>query len=127
MIKEMTAMRIAYITQAYPPVVSGASVCVDQLAHAMAGRGHEILVIAPSDQGRAYSADDKGLLLRRFRSFHNPLRARQRFMLFPRREVRQTLCEFRPQIIHSHDPLQLGLFALQYARTTSIPLAMTTH
>jgi glycosyltransferase involved in cell wall biosynthesis len=122
-----TTMRIAYTTQAYPPIVSGVSVCVDHLAHAMAARGHEVLVIAPSDQGRPYAADDKDLLLRRFRSLRNPWRARQRFMLFPWREVRQALREFRPQIIHSHDPLQLGLLALHYARTTHIPIITTTH
>ncbi|MGE5250480.1 MAG: glycosyltransferase [Bacteroidota bacterium] len=120
-------MRIAYITQAYPPVVSGAAVCVDHLAQAMADRGHQVLVIAPSDHGRPYSTCEGNLLLKRFRSYHNPMRARQRFMLFPWRETWQALCGFRPQVIHSHDFLQFGLLALRYAHLKRIPIAVTTH
>lgn len=42
-------MRIAHITQSYPPMVSGASFAVGHLAKDMAARGHKVLVIAASE------------------------------------------------------------------------------
>ena len=49
-------MRIAYITQSYPPMVSGASIVAKNLAESMAARGHEVLVITASDRGESYKS-----------------------------------------------------------------------
>ena len=43
-------MRIVYLTQSYPPMISGAALAVEKLATAMAKRGHKVLVIAASDR-----------------------------------------------------------------------------
>jgi hypothetical protein len=42
-------MRIAYLTQSYPPMISGAAHVAQQIAKGMAQRGHQVLVIAASD------------------------------------------------------------------------------
>ena len=76
-------MRIAYVCQSYPPMVSGASIAVQRLAHGMAERGHAVLVLAASDRGRPYVETRDGLRLVRLRSFPNPLRIGQRFALLP--------------------------------------------
>src|SRR5262245_13808570 len=39
------AMRIAYLTQSYPPMVSGAAIFGERLAKEMTKRGHQVLVI----------------------------------------------------------------------------------
>ncbi len=120
-------MRIAYITQAYPPILSGASLVAGQLADTMAARGHQVLVIAPSERGRRCLIQNRNLSVLRLRSYRNPLRAHQRFMLFPRGEVLQALYKFHPDVIHSHDPLQMGMLSLEYARQTHVPIATTVH
>ncbi len=72
-------MKIAYLTQSYPPMVSGAALVVEGLAKAMAKCGHHVLVIAASDRSRSYSIQEGNLTVQRLKSLHNPLRVGQRF------------------------------------------------
>ena len=120
-------MRIAYITQPYPPMVSGASFVVQRLAESMAARGHQVLVVAASDTGESYTVKRVNLTIKRLRSSNNPLRVSQRVMVFPGREILQALEEFQPDLIHSHELLQINLLGLHYARRAKIPTVMTVH
>jgi len=120
-------MRIAYLTQSYPPMISGAALSAQQTAEAMAKRGHQVLVIAASDREHPYHTYTDNLTVVRLRSFNNPLRVGQRLMLSPRRKVLKLLQKFQPAIIHAHEPLQMGSIALKYAKRTNIPVTLTTH
>jgi glycosyltransferase involved in cell wall biosynthesis len=120
-------MRIAYLAQSYPPMVSGAAIVAEQLAKEMAKRGHQVLVIAASDKDQPYITLQKNLTVLRLRSTHNPLRVGQRFLLFPCRAVLQALDEFQPDVVHSHEPLQMGWLGLTYARREWIPITLTVH
>jgi 1,2-diacylglycerol 3-alpha-glucosyltransferase len=120
-------MRIAYLTQSYPPMISGAAGVVRQLSEAMAQRGHEVLVIAASDKENPYHTYRKNLTIRRLRSFVNPLRVGQRLILHPRPATLRALKIFRPDIIHTHEPLQMGGIGLAYARCAHIPITLTIH
>ena len=77
-------MRIAYLTQSYPPMISGAAILVERLAKSMARRGHQVLVIAASDKAYPYRSYQENLTVVRLRSVHNPLRVGQRFLVYPR-------------------------------------------
>lgn len=120
-------MRIAYLTQSYPPMVSGASIAAEQLATAMSKRGHEVLVIAASDTGNQYVVKKKKLTILKLRSFPNPLRVNQRSLLFPKFKILKALQEFKPDLIHTHEPLQVGLSGLKYAKSAHVPILLTTH
>ena len=120
-------MRIAYLAQSYPPMVSGAAIVAEKLAMEMAQRGHQVLVIAASDKDQPYITLQENLNVLRLRSIYNPLRVGQRFLLFPRRAVLQALEEFQPDVIHSHEPLQMGWLGLNYAYRASIPITLTVH
>jgi glycosyltransferase involved in cell wall biosynthesis len=120
-------MRIAYLAQSYPPMVSGAAIVAEQLANEMAKRGHQVLVIAASDTTKPYITLEENLSVLRLGSVHNPMRVGQRFLLFPRFHVLKALKEFQPDIIHSHEPLQMGWLGLTYARQESIPSTLTVH
>ena len=119
-------MRIAYLTQSYPPMISGASIVAEQLAKEMAECGHQVLVIAASDRGQPYFSLQKNLTVLRLRSTHNPLRVGQRFILYPRSEVMKALDEFKPEIIHGHEPL-ICWVGFEYARRMNIPTTLTMH
>ena len=84
-------MKIAYITQSYPPMISGASIVVERLAEAMAKQGHQILVIAASDKGQAYHTVRRNLCVTRLASTANPKRAYQQFAPYPNRATRREL------------------------------------
>jgi 1,2-diacylglycerol 3-alpha-glucosyltransferase len=120
-------MRIAYLTQPYPPMVSGASIVAEQLAKAMAARGHQVFVIAASETGKPYTERTQNLTVLRLNSIRNPLRVNQRIMFMQRRAVLQALYRFKPEVIHVHEPLQMGLVGLRYAKGTNIPITMTSH
>src|SRR4030066_1415205 len=109
-------MRIAYICQSYPPMISGASIVAQRLAEGICKRGHEVLVISASDRGSHYMSSHVGICVLRLRSFPNPLRVNQRFVLWSRREVSTELKDFRPNILHLHEPFSLGLGAALASR-----------
>ena len=120
-------MRIAYLTQSYPPMISGAAILVERLAKSMAERGHQVLVIAASDKPYPYHSHQGNLNIVRLRSIHNPLRVGQRFLFYPRFEVLQALNQFCPDVIHTHEPLLMGQLGQEYARSSSIPILLTIH
>jgi glycosyltransferase involved in cell wall biosynthesis len=120
-------MRIAYLTQSYPPMVSGAAIVAAQLAKGMATRGHEVLVIAASNNENQYVVRQKNITVLRLASFHNPLRVNQRFVLFPGGSVLKALQDFQPDIIHAHEPIQMGRVGLKYAQSAGTPIILTTH
>jgi glycosyltransferase involved in cell wall biosynthesis len=120
-------MRIAYLTQSYPPMISGAAHVVAVLAGAMAKCGHPVLVVAASDTGHAYRMQEGDLTLLRLQSLHNPMRMDQRFLVYPRGPVLHALREFEPEVLHVHEPLQLGLLGTEYARKTNVPAILTVH
>ena len=120
-------MRIAILAQSYPPMVSGAALFAEQLAEAMAKRGHQVMVIAASDRGKTYLVERGNLSILRLHSHHNPLRVGQRFLLYPRHAILRALQDFQPEVIHTHEPLQMGLLGVEYARRARIPILLTIH
>jgi len=120
-------MRIAYLTQSYPPMISGAALAVEKLATAMAQRGHKVLVIAASDRTEPYQTYQDNLTILRLNSVHNPMRVNQRFLLFPHFAIIKALKKFQPDIIHAHEPLQTAWAGSIYAQRHHIPITMTVH
>ena len=120
-------MRIAYLTQSYPPMISGAAIFAQKAAQAMAQRGHQVLVIAASDRERSYQTYAENLTVVRLRSFNNPFRIGQRLLSHPGCAVMKLLKQFKPDVIHTHEPLQLGMLALYYANRSRIPVIITAH
>ena len=120
-------MRIAYVCQSYPPMISGASLAVQRLAEGMAARDHVVLVMTASERGEAYTEEFDNLKVRRLRAFQNPLRVDQSFLLWDRNIISAEFKEFKPQILHLHDPLNLGVAGLVTARRLQIPVALTLH
>jgi len=108
-------------------MISGASLFAQQVAEAMAQRGHQVLVIAASDRDRPYRMQNGDLAVLRLQSIHNPMRVGQRFTLYPRQEVMKALHDFHPEVIHEHEPLQMGLLGIEYAKRARIPITLTIH
>jgi glycosyltransferase involved in cell wall biosynthesis len=120
-------MRIAYLAQSYPPMVSGAALFAQQIADGMAQRGHQVLVLAASDKNNPYIVENNNLTILRLGSIHNPMRVGQRFLLYPRRAVMKALHEFQPDVIHAHEPLQMGLLGIEYAKWARLPSLLSIH
>jgi glycosyltransferase involved in cell wall biosynthesis len=120
-------MRIAVLAQSYPPIVSGAAFAAQNIAQNMAKRGHTVMVITASDNGEAYTEQNGRLRLARLNSIDNPFRIHQKVLLYPRAAVQQALKDFKPDLLHVHDMLQIGLSGLEYTRSAGIPAILTVH
>jgi glycosyltransferase involved in cell wall biosynthesis len=108
-------------------MISGAATFTLALAEGMACLGHQILVLAASDTGKAYRSTQTNLEIQRLRSRPNRLRARQQMTLWPYREVQQALKGFQPDIIHLQAPLAMGLAGIAAGQRLGIPVVLTTH
>ena len=120
-------MRIVLVCQAYPPMVSGISVAVHHLAEGLAQRGHAVMVLSASDRGRAYQEERGGVQLVRLASIPTPSRRGQRWSWWSRDEVERHLDEFRPDVLHLHDPVLGGLVMPSFTRERRLPLVVTAH
>jgi glycosyltransferase involved in cell wall biosynthesis len=120
-------MRIVLMCQAYPPMVSGVSVAVNHLAEGLVRRGHAVMVLSASDRGEAYREQRAGVELVRLASRPTPSRRGQRWSWWSRDEVERYLNEFRPDILHLHDPVLGGLVMPSFARERGLPLVVTAH
>jgi glycosyltransferase involved in cell wall biosynthesis len=120
-------MRIAFLCQTYPPMVSGIAMAVRRMAEGLVERGHDVLVLTASDRNEPYTVEDGGLQLVRLASLPNPTRVGQRWVFWSRADVARRLDEFQPDVLHLHDPFLAGFSIPSLAREKGIPLALTTH
>jgi glycosyltransferase involved in cell wall biosynthesis len=115
-------MRIAVVSDTYPPQVNGVARTLARTADAMRARGHDVLVLTTSDPGASEDAS-----VHRF-----PSRA---FWLYPQlqisrpgwRAVARVLKEWKPDLMHVATPFGVGLAGRAAARRLGIPLVSSYH
>ncbi len=123
-------MRVALISQSYPPMISGAAEVVNRLARGLTLRGHDVLVIAAAPTARAprtVATGADGVALALLRSLPNPFRVGQRFTLASEASIAPILDSFAPEVVHAHDPGPLGLSGLRWARRRGVRCVYTAH
>lgn len=109
------------------PVINGVSTFTRNLARGLAGRGHEVLVIAPSQTGKRYKEVDDNYVVTRTLSVPFPLYQNIRVSLTPMREVKKIINEFEPDIIHIQMLMWIGQAAMKYGNKVGIPIVSTNH
>ena len=120
-------MRILIANDQHWPMVSGVATATRALARGLAARGHEVLVIAPSQTGRRYEEMDGNYRIIRTRSVPIPFRQNLRIAIELQNEFKKILETFQPDIVHVHTQLTVGLTALRMARKLGIPVVATNH
>ena len=136
-------MRIVIATAVYYPQTNGVAVFSHNLAVGLARRGLEVLVLCPSQMGRNYVRTIDGVKTVYLRSveakvypdqIHAVPKKRRLFYkhgfrvsVFPQREVREVLEEFRPDVVHVQVSDPIGLSVVSYARKHGIPVVTTEH
>jgi phosphatidylinositol alpha 1,6-mannosyltransferase len=114
-------VRIAYVTESFPPAVNGVAHTAVRVAEHLVSRGHEPLVIAPEPAGGAARADRSfGFPVVRVRSLAIPAYPGLRVGL-PGRQVRAALAGHRPDLVHLAGPFVLGAGAGATARRLRLP------
>ncbi len=124
-------LRVLIAADTYPPDVNGAARFTERLAGGLAGRGHDVHVVAPSDSGRASSPVRRDCVpaVHRLPSYRVPGQERFRFCWpgIASAGAERVLREVRPDVVHvqSHFPVGRGL--LRAAAGAGYPTVATNH
>lgn len=120
-------MRILIAADLYFPVINGVATFSRNLARGLAARGHEVLVIAPSQTGRRYKEIDENYVVTRTIAVPLPLYQNIRASLTPMREVKKIIDEFDPDVIHIQMLMWIGQACMKYGNKVGIPIVSTNH
>ena len=121
-------MRVALVTQNYPPLVNGQSTFVAGLARGLAGLGHDVLVVCPSAMPRRRSSRSGRVRIERLAGVPlTPGRPRVPLAVRPGPAVHALFDEFRPDVVHLQDHYPVCRSALGDAHARGLPVIATNH
>lgn len=120
-------MKILIVSDLYHPVINGISTFTRNLAHGLAGRGHEVAVIAPSQTGKKSKEVDGNYVIIRTSSVEFPIYRNIRVSLSPSKEVKKIIQDFEPDVIHIQLMMWIGQAAMKYGNKFGIPIVSTNH
>lgn len=123
----MSRMRIVIASDLHYPTINGVATFGRNLAQGLAEKGHEVIVIAPSQTGKKYQEVDKNYTIVRTASLPFPFYQNFRISVSPYLEVKKIIEEYQPDIIHIQTPLGIGRAALGVAKKLDIPVIATNH
>jgi phosphatidylinositol alpha 1,6-mannosyltransferase len=113
-------MRVAIITESFPPDVNGVAHCVQRVAELLARNGHHPLVIAPHPPRRTGEPGRFTYPVVRIPAV--PLPGYPSFRLgLPSHRVRDALIRHRAEIVHLASPVFLGAHGAAVARRLGLP------
>jgi phosphatidylinositol alpha 1,6-mannosyltransferase len=118
---DLDDMRIAIITESFPPDVNGVAHCVVRVAENLVRKGHHPLVIAPE---AARAGDTDRLLpypVERVPSV--PVPGYPTFRLgLPTPKTRRAITRHGTEIVHLASPVALGAWGSRVARAVDLPM-----
>ena len=113
-------MRIAIITESFPPDVNGVAHSVLRVSEHLLRSDHQVLIIAP-EPARPVDADPVPCRVVRVPSMSLPGYPSFRIGL-PSRRVRHELTKFRADVVHLASPVTLGAYGGTVARSLNLPV-----
>ena len=144
-------MKIAIASDIYYPQINGVAVFAHNLANGLAKAGHEVIVIAPSFNGKYHVDIENGVTTYHLTSARFPFypdqinqvpdkrkvlglpmpRLAYRHGIWwsvnPWSEVKHILNEFKPDVIHLQTAETIALAVMSYVRKYDVPLVSTGH
>ncbi|WP_374297866.1 glycosyltransferase family 4 protein [Acinetobacter sp.] len=118
-------LRIAIVTETWPPEINGVSLSVMQLTKGLQRRGHKILLIRPqqSEKNHSFYPDQECVV----RSQSIPKYPQMQFGWPQIFKIGQALDQFKADIVHIVTEGPLGLAALNQAKLRNIPISSGFH
>lgn len=127
------SLRVLIAAETYPPDVNGAARFAERLADGLAGRGHDIHVVAPSPDGppgtSVHHADGATVTIHRVRSRPYPPRPDFRVCTpwDASRDTSALLAELNPDVVHTQTAWMLGRYIVRAAVRRGTPVVATHH
>lgn len=120
-------MKILIASDLHYPTINGVATFSRNLARGLAARGHEVLVIAPSQSGKRCKEVDGNHVIVRTDSVPFPFYQNFRISLNLAREVKKIIEDFDPDVIHIQMLLGIGQATMRYGNKFGIPIVSTNH
>jgi len=120
-------MKILIASDLHYPTINGVATFSRNLARGLADRGHEVLVIAPSQAGKRCKEVDGNHVIIRTDSVPFPFYQNFRISLNPGREIKKIINDFDPDVIHIQMLLGIGQATMKYGNKYGIPIVSTNH
>jgi 1,2-diacylglycerol 3-alpha-glucosyltransferase len=121
-------MRILICGTTYYPGLNGQAIFTVNLAEGLAKRGHEVTVVFPSDEGRAYRRTQNLAHLEGIRSIKLTFLHPDTFIsVFSARTIHRLLDAVRPEIVHIQDHYPLCRAFAQETIKRGIKIIGTNH
>ncbi|MBC7943466.1 glycosyltransferase, partial [Candidatus Saccharibacteria bacterium] len=120
-------MKILIASDLHWPTINGVATFSRNLAQGLAARGHEVVVIAPSQTGKKYKEVDVNHIVYRTVSVPFPFYQNFKISLTPLREVKKIINEFDPDVIHIQMPMLIGQAVMKHGNKCGIPIVSTNH
>jgi phosphatidylinositol alpha 1,6-mannosyltransferase len=119
-------MRVAIITESFPPDVNGVAHCVVRVAELLAARGHQPIVIAPKPpRTKAPPGEGRDCAPFPYPVVRVPAVALPGYPSFrlglPSRRMRHALVKHRTEVVHLASPVVLGAYGATVARRLGLP------
>ena len=119
-------MKLALVTETYPPEVNGVAMTLSRLVGGLRARGHEVEVVRPRQSKEAPGGTPAGgdwLVPGMAIPFYDSLR-----IGFPSvRRLERRWREQRPDVVHVATEGPLGLASLRAARRLGLPVTSSFH
>lgn len=122
-------LRILIGAETYPPDVNGAARFAQRLAGGLAGRGHDVHVVAPSPTGKPSRVVEEGVTLHGVRS-HRYFMRKDFQVCMPWEAAPATAAlmeEINPDVVHTQAHMIVGRGIVNAASRTGRPLVATNH
>jgi phosphatidylinositol alpha 1,6-mannosyltransferase len=119
---DLEGMRIAIITESFPPDVNGVAHCVVRVAENLVRKGHHPLVVAPESARATSSADSQfPYPVERVPSVPFPRYPTFRVGL-PTPKTRRAITRHRADVVHLAGPVALGAWGSHVAKAMDLPM-----
>lgn len=119
---DLEGMRIAIITESFPPDVNGVAHCVIRVAENLVRSGHHPLVIAP-ESARATSGEDSRFPYPVERVPSVPLPGYPTLRIgLPTPRTRRSIARHGTQLVHLASPVALGAWGSRVAKAMNLPM-----
>jgi phosphatidylinositol alpha 1,6-mannosyltransferase len=122
-------LRVLIGAETYPPDVNGAARFAERLAGGLAGRGHEVHVVAPSQSGPPTREVRDGVTVHGVRSHryfrHEHFQVCMPWEAFP--DTDALLAEIDPDVVHTQAHMVVGRGIVRAAHRRRRPLVATNH
>ncbi len=123
----LPALKLALVTETFPPEINGVAMTLQRLVGGLARRGNDVTVLRPRQNASDVPDPQRGYREQLFPSLPIPGYAFLRLGLPARRRLLNLWNRDRPDLVHVATEGPLGYSALRAARTLGLPVSSSFH